>query len=237
LDEALVGLSAEETTTFEDELAGGEHAGETALVTVTVRSVKERELPAVDEEFTQLASEFDTVEELREGTRRRLERIAGAMRLGNARRALVETLVEAAEVPVPEGVVATIVAHRWADGAGDGEQADAEEVAREATAEVRRDLTLDLLAEQLDVEVTRDDLARLLAQRAIMARMDPSEFVERAQEAGVIPGFVSEIGRSKAVDAALEAAAVVDESGNPLDVAVLLAEEAEDIEEDYEDEE
>ena len=65
MDEALVGMTAGETKTFEAPLAGGDHAGAAAECTVTVQSVKERELPELDDEFAQLASEFDTLEELK----------------------------------------------------------------------------------------------------------------------------------------------------------------------------
>src|SRR5690625_7493921 len=69
LDEALTGLSAEETTTFVSKLAGGERAGEEAQIKVTAQSVKIRELPEADDEFAEMASEFDTIDELKEDLR------------------------------------------------------------------------------------------------------------------------------------------------------------------------
>ncbi len=69
LDEAVVGLSAGESATFTTTVPGGEHEGKEAEVTVTVTTVKERELPEADDEFAQTASEFDTIEELRNDLR------------------------------------------------------------------------------------------------------------------------------------------------------------------------
>jgi len=65
LDEALVGMTADETKQFTAPLAGGDQEGQDASCTVTVTAVKERELPELDDEFAQLASEFDTLRELR----------------------------------------------------------------------------------------------------------------------------------------------------------------------------
>ena len=81
LDEALAGMSAGESKTFTAELAGGKHAGMAADVLVTVNSVKVKELPELDDEFAQSASEFDTVGELRASTRKQLEAMRQAARL------------------------------------------------------------------------------------------------------------------------------------------------------------
>ena len=105
LDDTIAGMSAGESATFTTELVGGDYAGRDADVTVTVRTVKERELPALDDDFAQLASEFDTLDELRADLRTRLDRVKRVEQLYAARDKALEALVERAEVPAPEGVV------------------------------------------------------------------------------------------------------------------------------------
>jgi trigger factor len=75
IDDAVIGLSAGESKTFTTELKGGTQAGKSSEVTVTVTAVQEKELPELDDEFAQLASEFDTLDELKDDSRKRLERM------------------------------------------------------------------------------------------------------------------------------------------------------------------
>ena len=105
LDEALIGLSAEETTTFVSKLAGGDRAGEEAQVKVTAQSVKVRELPEADDEFAEMASEFDTIDELKEDLKAQAAKDAEGNRVALARNALLEKLLEELEIPVPEQLV------------------------------------------------------------------------------------------------------------------------------------
>ena len=81
LDEAIVGLAEGESKVFTTKLVAGEHAGKDAEVTVTVKSIKERELPEPDDEFAQLASEFDTIDELKESLTEQVRRVK---RIGQA---------------------------------------------------------------------------------------------------------------------------------------------------------
>ena len=97
-------MSAGESTTFTTTLVGGDLAGREAEVAVTVRTVKEREMPAVDDEFAQLASEFDTLDELRADLTERLARVKRIEQLYAARDQALEALVAAADFPAPEGV-------------------------------------------------------------------------------------------------------------------------------------
>ncbi|MDR1428474.1 MAG: trigger factor [Bifidobacteriaceae bacterium] len=233
LDEALVGLSAGETATFTSDIASGAHAGEDGLVTATVRSVKERELPALDDEFVQVASEFDTVEELREGVAEVVANVKRNVQYFSARRALLDALVEATQVPVPEGVLARVVARRLERQPEAGER---EEIETEVAASVRLDLTQDLLAASLNTEVTQEDLVEYLVQAASRAQMDPSDFVEQAQESGAIHQYVADIGRRKALDSALSQVVVVDDDGNPVDLAAILARLGEQNEQSGDDE-
>ncbi|MDR1152288.1 MAG: trigger factor [Bifidobacteriaceae bacterium] len=231
LDEALEGLSAGETTTFEAELAGGEHAGRTGLITVTAKSVKERELPDLDDDFAQLSSEFDTVAELREGVKQALWKVAGTAQYMRARRALPQVLADAVDMPVPEGVLASTV-ERLLSGQDDVTPERRAEVEAESATSIRLDLVTDMLAAALNVEVTQEDLVQFMLQAAAQVRMDPSEFVERAEETGAIRRYVIQVARGKAIDTALEQVAAVDDDGGPVDLAAILAEVATSDEDD-----
>lgn len=228
LDEALTGLSAEETTTFETALAGGEHAGETALVTVTASSVKTRELPAADDEFAQLASEFDTLEELRADLREQAARIKGSNQAVQARDLLLEQLRGGVEIPVPAGVVEAEV-HRHLESEGrledDEHRAEVGDQAREALA---NQILLDTLAEQLEVKVSQNELVEYLVSASRQYGMDANTFIKTVDEQGQIPSMVAEVGRSKAVAVALRQVTVVDSSGAPVDLSTYIGTDEED---------
>ena len=102
LDEALTGLSAGDETTFTSQLVGGDQLGEDVEVEVKVSSVKEQELPELDDDFAQTASEFDTVAELTDDVRTRLARGKRLEQAAAARDAVLEKLLDLVDVPLPE---------------------------------------------------------------------------------------------------------------------------------------
>jgi trigger factor len=218
LDEALAGLSAGETTVFETALAGGEHAGETATVTVTPTSVKVRDLPAADDDFAQLASEFDTLEELRADLRVQVAGTKASNQAVQARDKLLEALREKVEVPLPTGVIAAEV-HRHLESEG---RLEDEEHRAEAEADTRESLTqqilLDVLAEQLEVKVSQQELIDYLVNAAQQYGMEPNQFISMLDQQGQIPAMVGEVGRSKSVAVALRRVVVVDSSGGAVDL-------------------
>jgi trigger factor len=219
LDEALAGLSAGETTVFETALAGGEHAGETATVTVTPTSVKVRDLPAADDDFAQLASEFDTLEELRADLRVQVAGTKASNQAVQARDKLLEALREKVEVPLPTGVIAAEV-HRHLESEG---RLEDEEHRAEAEADTRESLTqqilLDVLAEQLEVKVSQQELIDYLVNAAQQYGMEPNQFISMLDQQGQIPAMVGEVGRSKSVAVALRRVAVVDAGGGAVDLS------------------
>lgn len=222
LDEALAGLGAGESATFTAPLQGGEHANEDAEVTVTATAVKQRDLPAVDDDFAQLASEFDTVAELRDGLR---DQAADGKRSGQAnaaRTALVDALLERVDVPVPARVVEAEVDHHLEEEGRAEDDAHRAEVRAQAAETMRRQLVLDALADRLSVSVGQQELLEFLVRTSQQYEMDPSTFISNAEQAGQIPVFVSELARSKAVVAALRAVSVLDEAGEPVDLGELL---------------
>lgn len=228
LDEALTGLSAGETTTFETALAGGDRAGETAQVTVTATSVKTRELPAADDEFAQLASEFDTLEELRADLREQAARIKASNQAVQARDLLLEQLRSGVEIPVPSGVVEAEV-HRHLESEGrledDEHRAEVGDQAREALA---NQILLDTLAEKLAVKVSQNELVEYLVSASRQYGMDPNTFIKTVDEQGQIPAMVAEVGRSKAVAVALRQVTVVDGSGATVDLSTFIGTDDED---------
>lgn len=228
LDEALTGLSAGETTTFETALAGGDRAGETAQVTVTATSVKTRELPAADDEFAQLASEFDTLEELRADLREQAARIKASNQAVQARDLLLEQLRSGVEIPVPSGVVEAEV-HRHLESEGrledDEHRAEVGDQAREALA---NQILLDTLAEKLAVKVSQNELVEYLVSASRQYGMDPNAFIKTVDEQGQIPAMVAEVGRSKAVAVALRQVTVVDGSGATVDLSTFIGTDDED---------
>lgn len=225
LDEALIGLSAGETTTFEAPLAGGEHAGETAQVTVTATSVKERDLPVADDEFAELASEFDTIAELREDLREQVGRIKSGNRAIQARDRLMEQLRAAVEIPVPVRVVEQEVHHHLEseNRLEDAEhRAEVEEETRTALAER---ILLDTLAEQLKVQVGQEELLEYLVNASAQYGMDPNTFIQTVDQQGQLPAMVAEVGRTKATAVALRRVTVVDTAGAPVDLTPFIGAE------------
>jgi trigger factor len=199
IDEAISGLQEGETTTFVAPLAAGAMAGEESHITVTVRMVKERELPPLDDDFAQLASEFDTLEELREDLR---EQAWSAKRFGQgvqARERIMEYLLEAVEIPLPEGVIEEEV-HRHLENEGklDDEEHRAE-VDAETRSQLRSQLLLDVLVEQEEVSVNQQELIEYLVMSAQQAGVDPSEFAKMVDKAGQVSAMVQEVSRRKAL--------------------------------------
>ncbi|GGJ93891.1 trigger factor [Pilimelia anulata] len=234
LDEALVGLAAGDGATFETALVGGEYAGRTAEVKVHVRTVKEKELPALDDEFAQLASEFDTLDELRADSRERLTRVKRVEQLYAARDKVLEALVAATDVPAPEGVVREEVEHRkqamvdqlermganlegyLASEEKTEEQLDTElnEAAVEA---VKIQIILDALAEAEKVEVSDDEFGREIVQRAQRAGLQPQQYYDQLARAGTAGAVYGDVRRGKALTLLLEKAKLTDSAGNTID--------------------
>jgi len=243
LDEALTGMSAGESATFATELTGGEHEGEQAEVTVTVHSVKVKELPELDDEFAQSASEFDTVGELRADTRAKLERLKRLQQLNQARDHAAEALIDKIDIPLPDSFVAEEVERRnnavdeqlQRVGAGRdtyleslGKTADelAAEIERDARRAIRANFVLDQFALQEKLEVENDELMGFIVAQAQRMRMSPDEFATRLSESGQMGSVVTDVLRAKALDLIVERAAVKDESGNEVNVAELASQTA-----------
>ena len=230
LDEALVGMSADETKQFTAPLAGGDRAGQQAECTVTVTAVKERELPELDDEFAQLASEFDTLDELRADVARAAENEKKFGQGVEARDKLLDLMLERVDVPVPDGVVESeIHSHLEQEGRleDDEHRAEVDESTRKA---LKTQLLLDAVAEREEVQVGQQELIEFLVMTSQQYGMDPNTFAQSIDQEGQIPAMVGEVARRKALAAVLEKVAVKDTAGNVVDLnaAVPGSEDDED---------
>jgi trigger factor len=228
LDEALTGLSAGETTTFTTVLVGGEHAGEKADVKVTATAVKQRDLPEADDDFAQMASEFDTAEELLADVREQVARIKAQNQAVQARDVLLEQLLEKIEIPVPAGAVETEV-HRHLESEGRLEdEVHRAEVTEQATDALRNQILLDTLAENLEVKVAQGELVDYLVSASRQYGMDPNTFIQTIDQQGQIPAMVAEVARSKALAVALRRVAIVDAAGTAVDLSEYIGSDEDD---------
>lgn len=222
MDDVLPGLSAGETTTYTTPLAGGDRAGENSLVTITVQSVKERELPEADDEFAQLASEFDTLVELRESLAEQAGQLARYQQGLQARERLLEKLLDSVEIPVPEKLIeAEVKQHLEGEGKAEDDP-HGEEVAEQARSTFKAQMLLDAIVEKQETPVSQQELIEYLLASAQQYRMEPQEFMKAVDEAGQIPQMVSEVQRRKALATVLEQARISDESGNAIDLESLF---------------
>lgn len=239
LDEALVGVSAGETKNFTSQLANGDLVGEDVDVEVTVTQVQEQELPELDDEFAQLASEFDTFAELQDDVRERLVRGKRLEQAAEARDAVLEALLDRVEIPLPEGIVteelnarrqsieqqlayAGMTLDKYLEDEGqtlEEYEADLDRRVRDAVA---AQFLLDEIAEKSEIGVDQQELTQHMLRRAQQSGQDPQEFVNHMLEHNHVPEMVQEIRRGKALAELVEDAVVKDASGNVVELKNLL---------------
>ncbi|SDT48690.1 trigger factor [Jiangella sp. DSM 45060] len=216
LDEALAGLTAGETKSFRTTLVGT-HEGEEVDVEVTVNAVKEQQLPELDDEFAQLASEFDTLDELRDDIRQQAlnsKRIEQAM---SARDKVLEQLIgSAGDIPLPEELITAQVEEHLADGHGDDDhRAEFEQNLR---GNLTQQFVLDELVKAESIEVSQDELSSYIIQQAMRSRIDPNQLAQQLVDQGNLPAVVADVARGKALALAVEKAKVTDASGNAVEL-------------------
>lgn len=227
LDEALEGLSAGEETTFEGTLEAGKHQGEKAEVKVKVNSVKAEELPELNDEFAQEASEFDTLDELKADVRKAAEQANEGRQATLARDAFIAKLQEGLEIPVPKGVKAKAVEEHLKSLTPDPQKATDEQkkqAEEAAEKELRDQMTLDALAEQFEVSVSQAEVTNFLASIAQQYGMDPSQFIQAIVRNGQLGSAVQEVARSKGLLAGMRAVSFV-ANGETIDLSAFLTED------------
>ncbi|AXK44517.1 trigger factor [Brachybacterium saurashtrense] len=227
LDEALIGLSAEETTTFVSKLAGGDRAGEEAQVKVTAQSVKVRELPEADDEFAEMASEFDTIDELKEDLKVQAAQDAEGNRVSLARNALLEKLLEELEIPVPAQLVDDEIASHLENEGKEAGDPHGEEIREDTEKAIRAQFLLDELNATREVQVDQNDLMSYVTQLSGQYGIEPNQLLQMLAQSGQLEQIFGEVQRSKALDVVLADVIVKNASGDVLDLG-LKAEEPED---------
>ena len=232
LDDALVDLSEGEETTFNTTLAGGEHKGSEGVVTVKLNAVKERVLADADDDFAQMASGSDTIEELREETRENVAKQKELEQSVQAREKVLDALLETVELPLPEKFLAEEVS-RQAEAAG-AEEGDEryQEILDETAKAVRTQFLLDAIAEKEEVEVSQAELIEYIMAMAQQYGMQPQEFIQMLQSSGQVPAISGEVARRKGLAAVLAEAKVVDTDGKAVDMTKFVTPESDEDDED-----
>lgn len=242
LDDALTGLKAGESTTFSSTLVGGPDKGTEADITVTVHKVQEQELPELDDDFAQLVSEFDTVDEMREDLKESLLRSMRLEQAGTARDLVLSELINRVEIPLPEKLLEDEIASRneqidrqlaqagmtlaqYLEDA-ENEEAETEEEFRASVAEnaekaIRSQILLDRLSEDSDVQLSQEDLTQHIFRRAQQAGTTPEQEMQHMMEHNHLPEWMAEIKRGKVLAELVEGARVTDSNGDVVDLANL----------------
>ncbi|GAA3287935.1 trigger factor [Nesterenkonia halobia] len=233
IDEALEGLSAGEDAAFETTLSGGDRSGEAASVKVTLQAVKERELPEADDEFAQMASEFDTIDELKADLASKAEENLVTEQGVEARDKALEKLMSMVEVPVPDSVVESQVEQHFSQGEhAEGDDHDTsghrEEIAEQTREAFRNEVVLDLVAEKEEVEVDQSELIEYIVSTAGQYGMEPNQFAQMLDQAGQVPMVMGEVRRRKALAKVLEQATVKDSDGQEVDLSSFVTPQGED---------
>ncbi len=235
LDAALEGMTAGESKVFSAELPGGAHSGEEAAVTVTVHSVKVKDLPELDDEFAQAASEFDTLGELRAGTRAQLEGARRMQQACQARERALDALLGRIDIPLPEKVVAAEAERRRDSMIEQLEQLGSSlddylqtlgrspaefeaDLERDAEQGVKTGFVLDQLALQEKLGVDAREMSVFVAEQARRMRVDPDQLARQLADGGQLGSVASEVLRGKALDIIAQRAKVTDEAGNEVDL-------------------
>jgi trigger factor len=238
LDEALEGMSAGDDKTFTSQLVGGDLVGQDVEVLVHVTQVQERELPEVDDDFAQLASEFDTAEELTEDVRTRLSQGKRLEQAAAARDAVLEVLLDRIEVPLPETMVtdelnarrssveeqlmyAGITMDKYLEDEGQTQEEFEADLERRVRDAVAAQFVLDEIAKKEELGVDQQELSSHLVRRAQQSGQDPQEFANHMFEHNHIPELVQEVLRGKALATIVETAVVKDASGNVVELKNL----------------
>jgi trigger factor len=236
LDEAIIGLKEGETKVFTTKLAAGDHAGEEAEVTVTVKSVKERELPEPDDEFAQLASEFDTIDELKANLTDQVTRIKRVQQAEGIRDKVLETLLEKVDVPVPEKVVQAQIdetVHNAIHALDHDEEKFAEALKAQGSSReefdadnrsnaekaVKTQLLVDAIADKLDIQVSQNDLTERLVLMSQHYGLEPQQLLAQLQQNNQLPAMFADVRRGLTVAAVVESATISDTDGNVIDTS------------------
>ena len=218
-DAAVAGAKADEERSFVFTPEGGEHEGKGIVVTVTVKAVRERNLPVLDDEFAQMASEFDSVDDLKKDVEDRLARLKRLEQGYQARDKVQAALLDTVDFPLPEAALASEYDEHFRDGHGDADHI-AEFKANQAKG-MKAQFIFDKIAETEQVSVTEQELSAWLIQQAPRYGMAPQQLADLLVKNGNVNMAIADIRRAKALEVVLKAAHVVDSKGNVVDLNAL----------------
>ena len=225
LDEALIGLAANGEKSFDTALVGMAE-GEKGTVKVTVKAVKERELPPIDDAFAKLASEFETLAELKADLTTRLTRLKEMEQGAQARDLLVEKLTSTVDIPLPAEIIeAEVNDHLEKEGRLEDDKHRAE-VNLEVRSTITREFLLDSIVKAESVAVNESELTEYLVRAAARYGMSPDQFIKEVSDAGQVTTMVAEVARAKALAGVLSRVQVVDKSGKKVDLEALAPKQA-----------
>lgn len=220
LDEALIGLKVGESKSFETALVGMPES-QKASVQVTLKAVKKRELPPLDDAFAKLASEFETLAELKADLSNRLKRVKELEQGAQARDLLVEKLTTTVEIPLPAEIIeAEVNDHLEKEGRLEDDKHRAE-VNEEVKATITREFLLDSIVKAEAVSVNESELTEYLVRASSRYGMSPDQFIKEVSQAGQITTMVAEVARAKALAQVLGKVKIVDKSGKQVDIQAL----------------
>lgn len=219
-DDAVRGAAKGDTVVLDFTPQNGDWSGINLKASITVAAVRERVLPALDDSFAQLASEFDTVAELNDDIKTRLMRVKRMEQGAEARTRALDALVEAVEMPIPENVVAAEVEAHFEDG-HEGDEAHRAEVETQARSSLKSQFILDKIAENEDLSVEEVELSQWLIQQAPRYGMSPDQFAQALVEANQVGMAMQDIRRAKALAIVLQTASIVDSEGALVDLSLL----------------
>ena len=239
IDDALLGAAQGDEPTFTTTLAVGEYAGRQVEVTAKIREVKERELPAADDEFAQLASEFDTLDELRGDLHARLGRVKAMQQGAQARDEVLKALLAATEVPLPEAIVESEYESRkhdalqafdhdeqrlnqWLEQQGHNPEEFDTDLRKTARETVKAHLLLDAIADSEEISTSDNELSERIVYLAQRHGVSPNEYALKARESGELGAIYADVRRGKALVTVLRQAKVTDASGNSVDIEALI---------------
>jgi trigger factor len=240
LDEAIIGLAVDGSKEFATQLRTGDQGGQTAIATVTVRSVKEKQVPELDDDFASTASEFDTIDELKDDIRARMTRIKTLTQGVQARDKVLEALLDKVEVPIPQHVLGDEINYRsnqldqqltqagltkevYAQSQEKTVEELDKEIADNAEQAIKAQFVLDAVAKKEELGVDEADITDQIVRRAQQAGMPADRYAQEVVNAGQLGSLMSDILRGKALALVMERATITDASGRPVDLEALSA--------------
>jgi len=216
-DEAVAGASAGETRTFEFTPEVGEYEGRTLEVKATVTAVRERILPAADDDFAGMASEFDTIAELRTDMTGRIAEMKKVEQMNEARQKVLQALLDTLDIPLPEGAINAEIEEHFADGHGDDEHREA--FIKDTRDGLKTQFILDKIGEGQEIPVGEAELSGWLVQQAPRYGVGPDQLAQALVENNQVDMAFVDIRRGKALTIAAQGARVVDPSGAQIDLS------------------